>query len=334
VSDLLLLKVSKVQLEGRKKTWGDVRARLEYSGLHTKAELKIFESYYLRGKQSKLHPMRKDPIPLVYRLWLCPDQSIESWRAITLQLLAGPTAWLTDISLAPVDGDDGISWQELCKGNNWGWQIRTSLSETHKILWQHACADHYNGVASSNDPAIVAPLGFMGGLEKKIFNFLAPFNCADTRLEYRDKPLFDCSGISPFIHPRYYYNLCVWLDGKKPHNPYMLSIYMAEYWYAELSDEFRQRLQDETLCDDFVCYLQLIARYPKPVSGFEFSERHVYCEKLRNILDGRPIPSVLREFWLAAKNYKGLIDLNGHYFKCSDTGRANCQTEHYYVGDF
>lgn len=327
-------KLSKAPLEERKKSWEDVRARLEYSDLHTKAELKIFESYYLRGKQSKMYPMLKDPIPLVYRLWLCPDQSIASWRAITNQLLAGPTAWLTDISIAPVDGDDGGSWQEVCKGNNWGWQIRTSLLETDTILWQHACADRYNGVVSPNDPAIVAPLGFMGGIEKKIFDFLAPFNCPETRLEYRGKPLFDCSGTPVFIHPRYYYELCVWLDAKKPHNPYILSIYMAEHWYAELSDEFMQRLQDKTLCDDFVCYLQLIARYPKPVSGLEFSERHVYCEKLRNILDSRPIPSVLQEFWLAAKNYDGLIDLNGHYFKHPDTDRPENQPEHYYVGDF
>lgn len=107
MTGLTVLKVSKAQLEDRKKSWEDVRARLEYSQMHTKAELKIFESYYLRGKPSKQYPMRKDPIPLLYRLWFCPDQSIESWRAITENLLAGPTAWLTDISIDPVSDDDG-----------------------------------------------------------------------------------------------------------------------------------------------------------------------------------------------------------------------------------
>lgn len=174
----------------------------------------------------------------------------------------------------------------------------------------------------------------MGGIEKKIFNFLAPLKGTGNRLEYKGRPLLDYCGNPAFTGPRMYYDLCVWLDARKPHNPYMICIYMAEHWYATLSDDFMRKVQDKGGPFYFNCYLQLVARYPKPVSGFEFSERHIYCQKLRNILDSRPIPSVLQEFWLAAKNYKGLIDLNGLDFKYPSGDHLDCQPEHYYVGDF
>lgn len=124
--------VSKGLIEERKKLWPDIKFRLEFADIHKKAELKIFEAYFLKGAEPNLYPMENDPIPLVYRLWLAPDQSIESWQAITARLLAGPEAWTSKVSVEPTG--DGESWRELCKGYSWGWQIERSLRDSHEIL--------------------------------------------------------------------------------------------------------------------------------------------------------------------------------------------------------
>lgn len=328
-------KLSKAQLDERKKCWEDIRARLEYSGLHTKAELKIFESYYLKGTEPKQHPGRKDPIPLLYRLWLCPDQSVESWRAVTERLLAGPAAWRTDINIEPIDGDNGGSWQDECRGDNWGWQIQKSISETYQILWQHADSDAYDGTTPVFGSTLIPPLGFMGGAEQKLIEFLAAEKGSANYYEYRSKALFDFSGHSGSNSWRFYRDFCFWLDARKPHNPYMITYYMHEHWYAALSDDYMRKLEGSVGGVFYLnCYLQLLARFPKPEAALASSDRHVYAQKIRAMLDHRPIPLALQSLWLAAKNYTDAIDLNALEFKYPDNYHPEYQPEHYYVGEF
>jgi hypothetical protein len=322
-------KLSKAQLEERKKSWEDILYRIEYSGRHTKKELKIFEAYYLRGTQPKQHPLYKDPIPLVYRLWLCPDQSEESWRAVTEQLLAGPAVWHTDISLVPVDGYEQEYWPEPNAGRGW-WQIQTSLNESSEILWEHGDSDCYDGVSSFEGSTLIAPLGFMGGAEQRLVEFLTAPKESVNHYEYLGKPLFKIS--RGFSHVIYRY-LCIWLDGRRPHNPYIVSRYMAEPWFLTLSDQyFKEVFKSETLSFHLSCYLQLIARFPEPEAEFASSERHIYAQKIRAMLDHRPIRPVLKTLWLSAKNYTGAIDLNALDFKYKD--HPDDQPEHYYVGEF
>lgn len=324
--------INKEQLLMRKKAWEDIKLRLEYSGRHTKKDIKIFESYYLRGAQPKLEPSYKDPIPLIYRLWLCSDQSDESWESVVEQLLAGPPAWRTDIPIEPTEGHDGESWREECQGEGWGWQIKKSLEDSFTLLTEEANSSRYDGVHAVVGSLILPPLGFMGGVEKRLADFLPKNKKLIEYLAGKRLQIFDAS--KWFVYPNYM-DICIWLDGRRPHSPCMLAYYLSEYWYAALSDDFLSELKNNVTGSFYLdCYLQLIARYPKPEAGNESSERHLYCQKLRDMLDNRPIPLALNELWLAAKSYKGLIDLNELDFKYPDTDHPDYQPEHYYVGDF
>lgn len=325
-------KLSKAQQDERKKSWEDIQFRLGYSGRHTKKELKIFEAYYLRGTQPKLDPLYPDPIPLIYRLYLCPDQSPESWEAVVDTLLAGPPAWRTDVPVEAGAGQDGESWRETCLGEGWGWQIKRSLESTFDILTEELNSRRYDGVTPYVGSLLVPPLGFLGGAEQRLAEFLPTNTKLMAYCQSKNLSIFDAS--KWFVYPNYM-DVCHWLDGTRRHNPTMLAYYLSEYWYAALSDDFLSDLQENVTGLFYLeCYLQLIARYPKPEAGNENSERHVYAQKIRAMLDQRPIPLALQSLWLAAKNYTAAIDLNALDFKYPDTDHPEYLPEHYYVGEF
>lgn len=79
--------LDKAQAAVRKAAWPEVEARLQ--AYHTKSDVMLFERYYLRGTEPNPNDFWiKDPIPLVYRLWLHPDQTDTSWCAITERVLS------------------------------------------------------------------------------------------------------------------------------------------------------------------------------------------------------------------------------------------------------
>jgi len=297
---------NKALLDERKKAWEDIKFRLEYSNFHKKRDLKIFESYFVRGAQPKLHPLEADPIPLVYRLWLSPEQSLEAWQAITEKFLAGPVAWETNVSIESVEGCDE-SWRELCKGPAWGWQIARSLRDSYEILMQHAASPLYNGYEPVVGSVVIPPLGFMGGAEKKLYEFMTGKIPGSEHFRYAGNRLFEPSTYFGHMH---YLELCVWLDGKRPSNSYNIQIYMGEHWVSSMTADYMEKIKsDEAIRFYLTCYLQLIARYPS--AGVE-PERQNYCEELRRLLNAGPLPEPVKSMWAEAKQYRGRIDLNSY----------------------
>lgn len=126
--------LAKEQWVARKSEWPDIGQRLSFSKRHTKRELKMFEDYFVRHKNPPLDYGR-DPIPLVYRLWLSPDQSEAGWRDALEHVLRLP----------PVMQEN-------------------SLTESRRILFEEAMSTRYNGLGD-------APLGFLGGMEERLASF-------------------------------------------------------------------------------------------------------------------------------------------------------------------
>lgn len=300
--------------DARKAAWENIKFRLTYAG--QKVAFKVFEAYFLKGKEPNLRPMENDPIPLVYRLWLSPDQSTESWIEITRRFLAGPEAWTTHVSIEPTG--DGQSWRELCKGLSWGWQIDRSLRDSYEILMQHASARHFDGATPYEGSDVVPPLGFMGGTEKKLYHFLTGRTPGSESLSYKGKKLFEPS--SYFGH-LFYYDSCLWLDGKTPTNPYCIYNYMGKHWFDSMNAAYMTEIETDQAIQFYLsCFLVLVARYPE--TGVD-DQRAAYCHELRQLLDTGPLLEPLQTMWRQAKSNLARIDLNAYK-----------QKDPFYIGEF
>jgi hypothetical protein len=289
----------------RKQDWEDVAFRLNYIERYKKYQLKIFEAYFLKGKEPLLHPLDIDPIPLAMRLWLSPDQSIEGWIAITARVLAGPAQWHTKTPLDGRDGED--TWESMKVGPALGgMQIARSLSDTYEIMMKFATANFLDGTTPFHGRTTVPPAGYMGGVERKLFDFLTGRTPGSEHFRYDGKPLFEPSGR---LAGRYK-ELCIWLDGKQPHNPYNVIYYMGELWFQSLDERYMADLQsDEGTRFYLECYLAMVARYP--IVGAD-PERAAYCAQLRTRLDQGPLLEPLDAMWEHAKQGVGPIDLNSY----------------------
>lgn len=118
----------------RMDDWGDYLARLSLMRRYTKKELKVFEAYFVKGKEPR-EEIGHDPIPLVYRLWLAQDQSDSGWGNVLSHVL---------------------NFSESV--------IRDSLESSRKIFYQDAISPCFGGLDGS-------PLGCFGGAEERLFNF-------------------------------------------------------------------------------------------------------------------------------------------------------------------
>lgn len=254
----------KAWMADRKSQWGAIKERLEITESYTKKELKTYENYFLKGKEPKWDKeWGDDPIPLLYRLWFDPDQSVEHWQAIIDAVLAypGPT------------------------------QIGPSLEETYGKLWQAGNYVSFSGIDTSD--------GFMGGLEEKIFHFLMGSPDSGDYLEYGNgQKIFKGLRFSK----GHYNRMRRWLNLKYLQNSYLVDLYALEYWYHRLTDDLCESIKNDEKKGSsgeqcVLDYLQVVANYPEPVEGDANFIRQDYCEKVRKILNERPLPALMKQWW-------------------------------------
>lgn len=261
----------KAWLSSRRKQWGDIKERLVLSEKFTKKELKTYESYFIKGREPKWskYPEQDwgwddDPIPLLFRLWFDPDQSLGNWKRIYNELLSY------------VDSD----------------VIEHSLEVSIEIFSVQA-NNHvtYSGLFST-------PNGFMGGQEKKMFDFLiGPPNTEDVirflGTEVDKQLRFLCG---------YYSDMHEWLSTKNLHNSNKINQYKFEHWYYRLTDAYCEKINgNERDMERLVPYLATVAAYPEPDETSDDFIRQNYCAKAREILNNRPLPKLMSEWWDAAK---------------------------------
>jgi hypothetical protein len=254
----------KVWLAARQESWLPIQQCLVLSGRYTQKELKIFEDYYLKGKEPKWdRQWGDDPIPLIYRLWFDPSQSLENWQSIMDEVLAYPDPT----------------------------QIEPILRETYDVLWEGNNITTYSGRSG-------APDGFMGGLEEKFFNFLMGAPEAGDFIFYRGGQFYK----RLIFNDGYYWGMAEWLNLKRLQNSYKINRYSLEYWYCRLSDEQMQALQEsEGGIKHLLQYLRAVASYPEPDSSNADFVRQDYCRKVRDILNNRPLPELMQQLWEKTK---------------------------------
>jgi len=273
----------KAFIEGRKSIWPEIMARLKACD-YSKGQLKILEAYYLKGKEPKWSDaedaMEEDPIPLVYRLWLHPDQSDESWCAIVEQVLSYRGRGLAGIS----------------------------IKESRRILDQYANSHYFNGID--------APAGFVGGAEKRIFQFLVGETELGRRYTYNPRPkypeengyLYSVGGFG-FM---YYERMCVWLgvegalNPNSGRNPFYLSCYFLGQWrrYMEAdAGAYTEKCLSDIIFEKCIkAYFAAVFSYPCPVEGGDDLDRQLYCQEARDILDNANIPPLLKVWWEEVKS--------------------------------
>jgi hypothetical protein len=244
----------------RATEWQAVKSRLEYSGRHTKKEIKVFEIFFIKGQEPDWEQKGDDPIPLIYRLWFSPDHGKDAWQKIV---------------------DKVFSYHS--------WQAKNSIHESRKILSEEAGSDRYCGVDG-------APVGFMGGLEEKIFNFLTGNFETGVFLSFEGERLYEVG----VFNISYYLSLLRWLEKNENANPFNLFHYAHEFWYAAMSDGSVKKVVQDGKGDFVKKYFSLVAQY---ISRNEVSDldRLEHCRKIFEILEGRKIPALFADWWAAAK---------------------------------
>ncbi len=197
-------KIDKSEIAARKAQWLDVKRRLQYSKSYTRQELSVFEQYFVKGQEPKWAKglvtelgSESDPIPLLYRLWFSRDQSQEAWQTILNMMLTTYTPS----------------------------QVYASLKDTRNLIYQEACSPVYCGDEG-------APIGFMDGLEERMFNFLAGDFAIGVFPTYQGRRIFT-GGYFGF---GYYNDLTRWLERNEYENPLTMLQYMQEFWYEGMSD--------------------------------------------------------------------------------------------------
>ncbi len=261
--------IDKSEISARKAEWLDVKRRLQYSKSYTKQELNIFEQYFVKGQEPKWAKglvselgSESDPIPLIYRLWFSRDQSQEAWQAILNAVLT---------TYAPS-------------------QVNTSLQDTRNLIYQEACSPVYCGDED-------APIGFMGGLEERMFNFLAGDFATGVFPTYKGGRILT----GGFFGASYYNHLFSWLKRSEYMNPLVMLQYMQEFWYEGLSDTYVDKLFVNGVDNVVKDYFRKIADFiPSQGDAFD-AARITHCRKVQDILEHRPIPERLAQWWSDAK---------------------------------
>ena len=239
----------KEELITRREAWSAVSEGLIFSGRHTKRELKIFENYFVKFK-NPIPENYRDPIPLIYRLWLCPDQSDDGLKSVLNHIM---------------QLDQRIREE--------------SIRESQRILFEEAGSSRYDGVDG-------APLGFMGGAEKRLIEFLLKNTAPNgARLISNIAWNFRC-----------YEQLTTWLRNKNC-NPYQTFRYVIELWI--------EKLQSETYlaeCAKGIVLKKSIRDYFKAIKDISSAtekdiERYGYAEKINLYLESTDAPELLQKWW-------------------------------------
>ncbi len=262
----LEVRLDKEQLALRKAAWPEVEARLREH--YNKSETKLFERYYLSGAEPKSSDLwDSDPIPLVYRLWLHPDQSDASWCAITERVLS-------------YEGPGDTLWKRQRF-------IDMSLHESRKSLRSQ----------------IFGRPDYFGEARERLTLFLEGRMPPGDRYRHQGERLYYHDAFEDGA----YASQCKWLDAATPevgrgmHRDPDLVDYWVDHLCGPYFERFMQREPEYSPLRFFKVFLLLIARYPTPVEGHADHARQYYCQRCRDALDARKLPAPLDAWWAKIK---------------------------------
>lgn len=257
----LEVQLDKVQLKLRKAAWPPIEARLR--DFHTKSETKLIERYYLSGTEPKTSDLwDSDPLPLVYRLWLHPDQSDASWCAITERVLSYQG-----------DGDSQLRRDRF---------IDTSLIESRKIFQRQ----------------VPGGADFLSDARERLTLFLQGdrYRHQGERLYYHG-----AFRHAHYVGQCQWLDATAPAERRGMHCDPSLAEYWVDYLCGPDFERFMRGDPDTSPYRYFRAYLHQIARYTAPVDGGPDHARQDYCQRCRDALDARALPAPLDTWWAQAK---------------------------------
>lgn len=258
----LEFQLDKAQAAQRKADWPAIEARL--LAYHSKSDTKLFERYYLRGTEPNPNDFWfTDPIPLVYRLWLHPEQSDATWCTITERVLA-----------YRAEGENELQRQRF---------VDSCLSQSRELLSQQP----------GDKPEL------FGEARERLTRFLQGLTSPGDQYRHLGERLYYYGAFTD----TQYSAQCDWLKAETApvkqgihYDPALI-----EYWVDHLCGPTVERLMDQGEFNwplkYFKIFLHQIAHYPAPVEGHPDYARQHYCQRCREELDARELPARLEKWW-------------------------------------
>ncbi len=260
----------KVWVRQRKKDWEPIKKRLEHIEL-PKNKIKTYEKYFLTGKVPRFNVQTLVSVCLLYMCWWHPDQSEKNWQLIKNVI------WL-------IGGEYAIAHYE------------DSIEAMSKAGWPNLFIEEEG-----------FPDGFMMGLEERMFNFIIDDDIENpfVKFNYDERKTKFC-GYEDLPYSGAYhggFSTGTWLtNADSCSNRYVTWQYdrAIKYWYASLTNTQVERdLQRRGSVIALERSLNAIAKYDDKSKPDHY--KSIYVNKVRKILNEKPIPEKLKEMWEEAK---------------------------------
>ncbi|GIU12861.1 MULTISPECIES: hypothetical protein [unclassified Shewanella] len=238
----------------------------------TKKQLADFKRYYITGRAPKWN--RDDnvnPVPLIVRLWLAPDSSLDNW-----------------LSIRDVIFDGKEDMQDL------EYEIKYI-----EYLFQEANSNLYNEDYNISN-------GFFLGMEKSIVDFYFEY-LGDER--YFRAPKIEVDKYVLLGLPREFGGMHGWLCTDKVINKNKLSQHCIKYWIKSLSWADEKSFGSGGLPSKKYHLLKLFySTVNFTISGTNDVREAFVCE-LIDVLNNEELPGFINHWWLLAQKAASLEDL-------------------------
>lgn len=252
----------KIWVQQRKETWLEIKKNLEVVDRFNKTQLKIFESYYLKGKEPKFSD--QDPICLAFRLWFYPDASEEAWNKIKSKVDSGD--------------DDYVRWH---------------YEDSLNFLF-----DLCNCSAFETDNTKVK--GFMGGVEERLLRFFVGDVLDHQVIAAGNVEIRKDHGMTNGLHGAFMNATGRWLRYREPKyaNPYLLMQYLVDDWLLVFTSG--KVTVDEDRARGLEKYFKLILKFVGDETLDE--PRRNFALRMKNIFDDEAIPENVKDWWEQVKS--------------------------------
>jgi hypothetical protein len=261
-------------MKERKVAWNEIKKRLidermahvESSGGTPKRKLRIYERYFLKGILPSFDPFGDVPVCLLFLVWWHPDSSETNWQL-----------------------------------------IKDVIRHIGGLYCRNHYSDSVNMLIENSDPINFSEAdgfqnGFFLGMDERLWNYFINNDVKSRLVAFDpDQPQVKFSNHENIA---YYGGIWMtqWLTAPSEYvnsNTIFQSDRFLEYWYSKLTDKsleayFRHEGGEQAL-------RKFLSQLINHKSSDPVKARTVYVNKIRTILDNRPLESTIRRIWSEVK---------------------------------
>jgi hypothetical protein len=250
----------------------EISPRFSYAFAYpfTKKQLSDYKRYYIRGETPNWDRNKKDnPVPLVIRLWLDPDSSLENWLSIR------------DIVF---DGNEDM------------YDLRYELNYFDSLFLQ-ADSDAYNDIYDIE-------VGFFIGMEKSLVDFYFEHLGGE---RYFRAPNVEVDKYALLGLPYQFGGMHSWLSKDKIINTNKLSQFTVKYWVKALTWSNEEAFGTDVLRSNKSHILKLFY-YVKhfEFANEKLDIRRVFISQVQEAMTNDDLPGFIKHWWHLAQKASSL----------------------------